>query len=70
MATLTIRGKRYEATDEQIGEYERLVDELKAEIAKIPEPDHEPTVLDMRDDEPYQRLTDKYLDKIVSMLEG
>lgn len=70
MATLTIRGKRYEATEEQIGEYERLVDELKAEIAKIPEPDHEPTVLDMRDDEPYQRLTDKYLDKIVSMLEG
>lgn len=67
---LIIQGKRYEATDDQIGEYERLVDELKAEIAKIPEPDHEPTVLDMRDDEPYQRLIDEYLGKIVSMLEG
>ena len=62
--------KKYSATDDQVAEYERLVDELKAEIAKIPEPDHEPTVLDIRDNEPYQRLTDEYLDKIVSMLEG
>lgn len=58
--------EKYSATDDQVAEYERLVDELKAEIAKIPEPDHEPTVLDMRDNEPYQRLTDEYLDKIVS----
>ena len=69
MTTLTIQGKRYEATDDQIGEYERLVDEFKAEIAKIPEPDHEPTLLDMRDNEPYQRLTDEYRGKILSMLE-
>lgn len=62
--------KKNSATDDQVAEYERLVDELKAEIAKIPEPDHEPTVPDMRDNEPYQRLTDEHLDKIVSMLEG
>ena len=61
--------EKYSATDDQVAEYERLVDELKAEIAKIPEPDHELTVLDIRDNEPYQRLTDEYLDKIVSMLE-
>lgn len=56
-------------TDDQVAEYEHLVDELKAEIAKIPEPDHEHTVLDLRDDEPYMRLTDEYLGKILSMLE-
>ena len=69
MATLTIRGKKYSVTDDQVAEYEHLVDELKAEIAKIPEPDHENTVLDLRDDEPYMRLTDEYLGKILSMLE-
>lgn len=70
MATLIIQGKKYRATDDKVAEYERLVDELKAEIAKIPEPVHEPTVLDLRDDEPYMRLTDEYLEKILSMLEG
>lgn len=61
--------KKYSVTDDQVAEYEHLVDELKAEIAKIPEPDHEPTVLDLRDDEPYMRLTDEHLGKILSMLE-
>lgn len=70
MATLIIQGKKYRATDDKVAEYERLVDELKAEIAKIPEPVHESTVLDLRDDEPYMRLTDEYLEKILSMLEG
>lgn len=69
MATLTIQGKEYSVTDDQVAEYDRLVDELKAEIAKIPEPDHESTVLDLRGDEPYMRLTDEYLGKILSMLE-
>lgn len=66
---MAIQGKRYKATDDQIAEYERLVDELKAEIAKIPESVHESTVLDLRDDEPYLRLTNEYLGKILSMLE-
>ena len=69
MATLIIQGKKYRVTDDKVAEYERLVDELKAEIAKIPESVHEPTVLDLRDDEPYLRLTNEYLGKILSMLE-
>ena len=40
---------------EQIVEYERLVDELKVEIAKIPDPVQESMTLDLRDDEPYMR---------------
>lgn len=57
-------------TGEQIVEYERLVDELKVEIAKNPDPVQESTTLDLRDDEPYMRLMDEHLGKTILMLEG
>ena len=68
--TLGIRGKRYEATEEQAAEFNRLLAELKREIVEIPESAEPCNRLDYGYSEPYHTLTERYFDRMQAALEN
>jgi hypothetical protein len=70
MVTLGIRGKQYEATEEQAAEFNSLFAELKREIAQIPESAESSNRLDSGYSEPYHTLTERYFDRMQAVLEA
>lgn len=70
MATLNFRGKQYDATEEQVAKVNDLLEELKQEIAKIPDPVDRTPRLDFKRSEPYYTLSERYLDRMQEVLES